>query len=103
MAKLSIEFKNQLQANTARYIKRNQEYVLEYLKENPCIDCGETDPIVLDFDHVNRKEKYRSIALMIRRATALNKIIEEISKCVVRCANCHRRKTSKELGWFRSN
>lgn len=88
--------------NTKRYVKRNQEYVLNLLQKSSCIDCGETDPVVLDFDHVNREEKLRSIAKLIRQGTALTKLQTEISKCVIRCANCHRRKTAKELGWFRA-
>ena len=87
--------------NSKRYVKRAQEYVLEILRQSSCVDCNEDDPVVLDFDHVDRKEKFRSVAKLIRQGAAIVKLQAEIDKCVVRCANCHRRKTAKELGWFR--
>jgi hypothetical protein len=39
--------------------------LVAYLKEHPCVDCGEID------------------------------------KCDVRCANCHRRRTAADFGWWR--
>jgi hypothetical protein len=82
------------------YVERNKSFALNYLKENPCIDCGETDPIVLDFDHV-RGKKEDNVANMIRQAISLDIIKEEIKKCEVRCANCHRRKTAKERNSYK--
>jgi len=68
-------------------------YVNKYLSENNCVDCGESDPIVLEFDHV-RGEKSFNISDMVRKTGhSLVKIKEEIEKCDVRCANCHRRAT----------
>jgi hypothetical protein len=69
------------------------------LLKHPCIDCGETDPVVLDFDHV-RGIKRKAVALMIKDFSWEN-IQLEIEKCEVRCANCHRRKTSKENNSFK--
>ena len=77
---------------------RNRLFIREYLSSHPCVDCGETDPIVLDFDHV-RGEKVDNIATMTGKGRALSVIKKEIAKCEVRCANCHRRKTWKELGY----
>lgn len=76
--------------------RRAKEYVRMYLKTHPCIDCGESDPIVLDFDHRNPNTKYRSISQIMAQCLGINKLIEEIEKCDVRCANCHRRKHYKE-------
>jgi hypothetical protein len=67
-----------------------------YLLEHPCVDCGETDPVVLEFDHV-RGKKVSNIGTLAASA-CWQKIQTEIAKCEVRCANCHRRKTAKELG-----
>ncbi len=76
----------------------NRSLVYTYLSEHPCVDCGENDPAVLEFDHVGTK--YRDISLMMRAGFAWTTIQREIAKCVVRCANCHRRKTAREQGIF---
>lgn len=75
-----------------------QKIVLDALKSG-CIDCGELDIVVLDFDHQGNK-KY-NIANMLHDAASLDKLKQEIDKCEVRCANCHRRKTAKDQGWWR--
>lgn len=69
-------------------------YVSGYLDTHPCVDCGEADKVVLDFDHV-RGDKVCEVSVMVGRGYRLWKIIEEIEKCEVRCANCHRRVTVK--------
>lgn len=73
--------------------KRNKEYVSKYLENHPCVDCGEKDIIVLEFDHLFDKEE--NIANAIYRAWSLERIQKKIDKCEVRCANCHRRITYK--------
>lgn len=77
-----------------------REFIFQYLQNHYCVDCGESDPIVLDFDHV-RGTKTTSISNMIRSAYSTETIEEEIKKCEVRCANCHRRQTAKQFGWFK--
>src|SRR5579875_2419722 len=78
-----------------------QAYVLAYLAEHPCSDCGEDDIVVLDFDHV-RGTKRMAVAEMVRRGFAIATIQLEIDKCEVRCANCHRRVTAKRHGgWWK--
>lgn len=91
--------KNVVYSRKIDHIQKSKEFVLSFLKEHSCIDCGERDPVVLDFDHV-RGEKYRNISQMVHRGNSLEKIKLEIEKCEVRCANCHRRKTAKELEYF---
>lgn len=87
--------------NNAKYILRNQQIAFDFLLENPCVDCGEKDPVVLDFDHV-RGMKDRAIGLLIRRGSSVKRLMDEIAKCEIRCANCHRRKTAKDFSWFRT-
>jgi hypothetical protein len=86
--------------NNQRYKETAQRYVWDYLSTHPCVDCGETDPVVLEFDHV-RGKKRASIARMVSNLYSVDSIKKEIAKCEVRCANCHRRRTSKRKGWFR--
>jgi hypothetical protein len=80
--------------------RRNMQYLVDFLRKNPCIDCGETDFKVLDLDHV-RGEKNQNVCDMVRKGFSINKIQEEIDKCEVRCSNCHRRKTAIQLGWYK--
>jgi hypothetical protein len=80
---------------------RNSRWVYAYLLEHPCIDCGEADPMCLDFDHVDRSTKKTRVSTLVQRYCRLETIKEEIEKCEVRCANCHRRKTIKELGQYK--
>lgn len=77
-------------------IARLKEFKQEYLEEHPCVDCGESDPVVLDFDHVDPADKFDGISHMIRAAYSLARLQAEIAKCQIRCANCHRRRTYEQ-------
>lgn len=80
-------------------IRRNAEcgrqaaraLVTVYLAMHPCVDCGETDRIVLEFDHV--RPKRREVSVMVAAGYRWPIIEAEIAKCEVRCGNCHRRRT----------
>jgi len=87
-------------ANQKRYIKRNGLYILQYFKEHSCVDCPEKDPIVLDFDHRNPREKEFKVSKLIN--CSMKTLKKEIAKCDVRCANCHRKRHAKEQGTWRT-
>jgi hypothetical protein len=72
--------------------------IISYLGSHPCVDCGETDPVVLEFDHV-RGSKRNSVANLIKRGCGRETIFDEIRKCDVRCCKCHRLKTAKQFGY----
>jgi hypothetical protein len=82
--------------NQRRYKVRNRRLMDEYLSGQACVDCGETDQVVLELDHV-RGSKVSDVSTMIGRATSWKRIVEEIAKCEVRCANCHRRRTASQF------
>ncbi len=88
--------------NNRNYRKIARRSIWEYLSTHPCVDWGETDPIVLEFDHV-RGEKIVEVSRLIGRGVSLDGLKAELEKCKVRCSNCHRRKTAKDQGWFRWN
>lgn len=79
----------------------NRKNVLLYLEGKCCVDCGESDPVVLEFDHVDPKTKAGNISNMLRNCHSFETIFNEIKKCEIRCANCHRRRTAKQFGHFR--
>lgn len=70
---------------------RNQHFVNAYKRTIGCRDCGETDPVVLDFDHVRGKKRCR-VSSMVAQGWSLLTIFTEMEKCQLRCANCHRRR-----------
>lgn len=76
--------------------RRITAYILDYLSAHPCVDCGESDPIVLEFDHRDPVAKDFDISNMRFKAFSLGRVMEEIAKCDVRCANCHRRRTYRQ-------
>ena len=74
-------------------------FLFNYFKTHPCIECNETNPILLDFDHVDPKTKIHTISHWTKYGT-LSKIKLEIPKCVVRCVRCHRLRTAKQYNWY---
>tara|TARA_R100000654_G_scaffold75179_1_gene111824 strand:- start:10242 stop:10592 length:351 start_codon:yes stop_codon:yes gene_type:complete len=69
--------------------KKNKNFVKWVKNRSCCVDCGETNPLVLDFDHVEG-EKIMNISDMARTSYSREAIMKEIDKCEVRCSNCHR-------------
>jgi hypothetical protein len=75
---------------------------MEYLKSHPCVGCGETDILVLEFDHEELKserKKPHSVTDLLKHSRA--RLIKEIEKCEVRCANCHKRRTAIQMDSYR--
>lgn len=74
------------------------EKLLIYLAEHPCVDCGEADPVVLQFDHRDDETKVGNVSDFLRNKRLWESVLTEIAKCDVRCANCHVRRT-QQFGW----
>lgn len=80
--------------------EKNRVRLIEYLSKNPCVDCGESDPIVLEFDHKEMlRVRGKRVSSYLDRSW--KRVLEEIEKCDVRCANCHTKRTAKQMGWYR--
>ena len=67
-------------------------------KARPCADCGILYPYyVMDFDH--RDGATKSFSLHSVHRVTKRAIMQEIAKCDVVCANCHRERThQRRLG-----
>ena len=97
-------------ANRQRYINQahtrkqalnleRTSFLIEFFAGHPCIDCGERDPVVLEFDHLRDKSFCIGLELTRRK---WQDILDEIAKCEVVCANCHRRRTAVRRGSLRA-
>ena len=75
-----------------------REKVEAYLSTHQCVQCGESDLRVLEFDHVHGG-KLCNVSQLFANAARWDCIAAEIDKCEVRCANCHRRRTAMQLNW----
>ena len=81
-------------------MRNGRQRLYEYLTQHSCVDCRQSDPIVLDFDHV-RGTKKTEVVRLVMQGYSWGTIEAEIAKCEVRCANCHRRKTARERNTWR--
>ena len=71
-----------------------REYVNAIKLERGCADCGyNAHPAALDFDHLPGYEKASTIAVLVNRY-GYDRLVAEIAKCEVVCANCHRVRTA---------
>ena len=96
------------QNNRKKYIKKAStrsnkhklevfQFLIDYFKTHPCVDCGEDNPLVLEFDHVIGS-KHATISYLAA-SSSHEKMMKEIAKCNVRCANCHRIQTAIRGKW----
>ena len=77
-----------------------QNAVIQYKKNHPCVDCGETRIPTLQFDHRDPATKITAVGVLVRDMKPMEEVFAEIAKCDVRCANCHAVKTAEQLGWY---
>jgi hypothetical protein len=86
-------------ASLRQSISVKREYLIEYYRNHPCVDCGETNVLVLQSDH--QYEKEHEIARLVNSGHALQTLIDELAKCQTRCANCHQIVTANAFGYWR--
>lgn len=81
-----------------RFRRRNQAKIAEIKVESGCSVCGYSDnPASLEFHHQNPENKFMDISTMITQGYSTDKIMNEIEKCVVLCANCHKIEESGDI------
>jgi Zn finger protein HypA/HybF involved in hydrogenase expression len=89
------------QSNAAKERRRKQaqRLVREHLEAHPCLDCGEPDTSVLEFDHLG--DKRGEVSALAAGGLSLAALRKEVEGCDVVCANCHRRRTNRRNGSWR--
>lgn len=96
------ENKESVRANTER--KRAESklqcytHVAAHFCAHPCIDCGNKDIRVLEFDHLDSDLKRNGVMKLVNGGASLQAVVEEMDKCEVRCKNCHTIKTYERMG-----
>ena len=76
--------------STKQIRSRNKKFLTEYKSTLSCLVCGEKESCCLDFHHKD-DNKSINVANMVGNGYSIDRIIKEISKCYVVCANCHRK------------
>ena len=69
--------------------KEFKEWFNEYKSTLKCVKCGFSHPAALDFHHTDPSIKEDDVA-KLKTMTNKKRLLDEISKCIVLCANCHR-------------
>jgi hypothetical protein len=100
-AKYGDEYRTRARIRKMVQKSDRQEKITRYLKDKHCEVCGISDIRVLDFDHLDQKTKKFSIARGLNNGWAWDVILEEIQKCRILCANCHRIRTAEQQNSYK--
>jgi 5-methylcytosine-specific restriction endonuclease McrA len=87
--------------NTERTLQRRaslRAWLNEKKSEQSCAHCGESDPACLDFHHREPEIKEMAVGTMVTYGFGKDTLREELEKCDVLCANCHRKEHERETG-----
>jgi hypothetical protein len=95
--------KEHYENNKASYIKRNKpakillrQFYIELKHNKPCSDCKDIFPWwILEFDHRDSKTKLHNVSYLA--TISKEKLLLEVAKCDLVCANCHKNRTHKRL------
>lgn len=83
----------QREKSRARTKKKENMYrrtIIEIKESVSCMDCGENYPyFMMDFDHRPEANKVSEVS-KLSSFSSMGKLLEEIEKCDIVCANCHR-------------
>lgn len=98
-----IRIKKNKKIKEKTLLNRNKcrTFIANLLSKNKCMDCGETNPLTLDFDHRDPKTKIGSICELV--ASGREQIlITEVEKCDIVCSNCHMKRTIKQFNHWKN-
>jgi len=85
-----------LRAKHQHFKARNKQITDHYKSQHPCVDCGFSDIRALQFDHRDRSKKLANVSYLMKHCASTEKLMAEIAKCDVRCANCHFIRSAEE-------
>lgn len=83
--------RNMKKAQYNRYAIARQKRCEEWINslKTPCVFCGESDPVCIDWHHIDPQKK--SFAISHIKGKAKERTLAEIQKCICVCASCHRK------------
>lgn len=100
--KYQVEYLKRGKIRRAKLREEFRTNMLAFLAEKSCVKCGENDIRVLEFDHIHDSQKDFSISQAVRIGKTWSQVSDEIKKCQILCANCHKIKTAEQFGWYKS-
>lgn len=84
--------------NKEKFINRNKErrnkrkeWYQEFMSTRCCIVCQENSLECLDWHHLDPKEKDGQVGKMLNHFRSMENVFSEMNKCIILCANCHRK------------
>ncbi len=78
-------------------VTRNLRFIYRQLATSGCVDCGERDIVVLEFDHIAQTRA--AVTKLAWDGYGIEALRREMACCEVRCCNCHRRQTLERRHW----
>lgn len=100
-ARNSTRHKQRVADRRRKERRENHQRMVEYLSRRSCAMCGEKDAAVLEFHHLSSDKEY-DISEMVSKGYAWSRILRELKKCQILCANDHRRITARQRNWYRA-
>jgi protein-arginine kinase activator protein McsA len=76
--------------------------MIKYLSNRVCVDCGENDIRVLELDHLDPQLKEFTVSQAVRLGKSWDEVVQELKKCQILCANCHKKRTAEQFGWYKA-
>lgn len=71
--------------------RKIREFLFEYRTKRKCSSCPENNPCCLEFHHIDPSKKEIEIGKAASRKWSIERLKKEIKKCLLLCANCHRK------------
>ena len=68
-----------------------KKWLIDYKSNLKCIICSEDEICCIEFHHNDPRRKENTISRAIHNGWSINKLLLEIEKCYIYCANCHRK------------